>query len=160
MISSKALLKHLKKTSVDAALKINGNTYTLSQIKLAEQIINDLQQELTPTVKPKLSRRRAYIVILEERFYNVKTYPDNLTLDSIHRKAFFRFEFMNRDSRAFKTPNQVHPKNPCLYFEDNRHGMARYRSALKHLVNASDRYFQIPEAKVSIKEVYNEVLLC
>ncbi len=161
MITSDKLLNHLKKLEDEEHLLINNNQYTSSQVRLAEQIVKDLEKELTQaSIKPKLSRRRAFIVILEELFYDVFVYPKDLTLDGIHRRASVRFEFMNRESRGFETPTQVHPKNPCLYYEHNGHGKARYKVALKHLVNESHRYFQVPEAETSLKIIFNEVKLC
>ena len=161
MITSDKLLNHLKKLEDEEHLLINNNQYTSSQVRLAEQIVKDLEKELTQaSIKPKLSRRRAFIVILEELFYDVFVYPKDLTLDGIHRRASVRFEFMNRESRGFETPTQVHPKNPCLYYEDNGHGKARYKVALNHLVNESPRYFQVPEAETSLKILFNEVKLC
>ena len=161
MISSKTLLKHLKQLGNDEELIISGNQYKLSQIRLAEKIVEDLEKEIHQTSrKPKLSRRRAFMVILEELYYDSFKYPEELTLDTIHRRASQRFEYMNRDSRSFNTPTQIHPKKPCDYYEDNPHGKARYRSALLHLVNESGRYFELVEAEESLKIIYDEVLLC
>ena len=161
MISSKKLLNHLKKIDSKDQLLINNNQYALSQVRLAEKIVKDLEHELTQaSIKPKLSRRRSFIVILEELFYDAPEYPKELTLDSIHRRASMRFEYMNRESRGFETPTQVHPKNPCLYYEDNGHGKARYKTALQLLVNAPYKYFQVPEAETSLKILLDDVKLC
>lgn len=161
MISSEKLLSHLKKLDGDEQLLINNNQYTLSQVRLAEKIVADLEKELAQaSIKPKLSRRRAFIVILEERFYDAPEYPAELSLDRIHRRASMRFEYMNRDNRNFKTPTQVHPKNPCLYYEDNGHGKARYKAALQFLANEPYKYFQVPEAETSLKLTLEDVKLC
>jgi len=161
MISSEKLLNHLKKLDDEEQLLINNNQYTLSQVRLAEKLVKDLEYELTQaSIKPKLSRRRAFIVILEELFYDAPEYPKALSLDRIHRRASMRFEYMNRDSRGFENPTQVHPKNPCLYYEENGHGKARYKAALQFLVNESYKYFQIPEAEASLKIILEDVKLC
>ena len=161
MISHKALLKYLKEIADKGDLSINENRYTNSQVKIAEKLIRDLGKELElKSTKPKLSRRRAFIVILEELYYDTQIYPEDLTLDIIHKRASLRFEYMNRDSRGLETPMQVHPKNPCLYYEDNGYGKARYRSALELIVINSDKFFQVPEAEASIKMILEDVKLC
>lgn len=161
MISAEKILSHLKKLDVEEQLLINNNQYTRSQVRLAEKLVKDLEHELRQaSIKPKLSRRRAFIVILEELFYDAPEYPKTLTLDRIHRRASMRFEYMNRDSRSFETPTQIHPKNPCLYYEDNAHGKARYKVALQLLVNESYRYFQVKEAETSLKITLEDVKLC
>lgn len=161
MIDSDALLRHLQKLGKEEEPLIGGRQYTLSQVKLAEKIIQDLQHELERTTrKPKLSRRRAFIVILEELYYDIPEYPSELTLESIHRRASLRFEYMNRNVKVFRTPTQVHPKNPCTYYEDNVHGKARYRVALEHLVSGSSIYVQVPNAEASLRIIYREIELC
>jgi len=161
MTTTNKLLEHLKKIAQKEDLIVNNTQYTLSQVKLAEQLLGDLNAEITKaSTKPKLSRRRAFIVILEELYYDVKQYPEDLTIDKIHRRASLRFEYMNRDNRGFETPMKIHPKNPCLYYEDNGYGKARYKSSLLHLVNESYRYFKVSEAETSLKIILNEVKLC
>jgi hypothetical protein len=161
MIGSDALLRHLQKLGKEEEPLIGGRQYTPSQVRLAEKIVQDLQQDLERAVrKPKLSRRRAFIVILEELYYDVPKYPQELTLEGIHRRASLRFEYMNRNVKGFETPAQVHPKDPCTYYEDKAHGKARYRVALEHLVNGSYIYFQLADAEASLRVLYKEVLLC
>lgn len=161
MIGSDALLRHLQKLGKEEEPLIGGRQYTLSQVRLAEKIVQDLQHELERAArKPKLSRRRAFIVILEELYYDIPEYPSELTLESVHRRASLRFEYMNRNVKMFRTPTEVHPKDPCVYYEDNAHGKARYRVALEHLVDRFDRYFQEPNAEFTLKTKFNEIKLC
>ena len=161
MIGSDVLLRHLQKLGEEETTLIGGNKYTLSQVRLAERIVLDLQHELEwATRKPKLSRRRAFIVILEELYYDLPEYPIELTLESIHRRASLRFEYMNRNIKVFTTPTEVHPKDPCTYYEDNTHGKARYRVALEHLVNGSPIYFQVTDAGASLGILFEEIKLC
>lgn len=161
MIGSDALLRHLHKLGMEEKPLIGGNQYTLSQIRVAERIVQDLRCDLEKASrKPKLSRRRAFIVILEELYYDIPEYPSELTLENIHRRASLRFEYMNRNIKAFTTPTEIHPKNPCKYYEDNGHGKARYRVALEHLVERFDMYFQEPNAEASIRYIYREIKLC
>ncbi|MER3374794.1 MAG: hypothetical protein RIM83_09190 [Allomuricauda sp.] len=161
MIGSDVLLIHLQKLGEEETPLIRGNKYTLSQVKLAEKIVQDLQHDLEWALrKPKLSRRRAFIVILQELYYDLPEYPSELSLESIHRRASQRFEYMNRNIKAFTTPTEIHPKNPCTYYEDNAHRKARYRAALEHLVKGLSVYFQENDAEVSLRIVYREIMLC
>ncbi|MDF0717787.1 hypothetical protein PY092_16610 [Muricauda sp. 334s03] len=161
MIDSDVLLRHLQKLGKEEAPFIRGKQYTLSQVKLAEKIVQDLQHDLERALrKPKLSRRRAFIVILQELYYDLPEYPSELSLDSIHRRASQRFEYMNRNAKVFRTPTHVHPKDPCTYYEDNAYGKARYRVALEHLVKGSSVYFQETDAEASLRIIYWEIVLC
>ena len=161
MIGSDVLLRHLQKLGEEETSLIGGNKYTLSQVRLAERIVQDLRFDLEKASrKPKLSRRRAFIVILEELYYDIHEYPSELTLENIHIRASLRFEYMNRNIKAFTTPTEIHPKDPCTYYEDNAHGKARYRVALEHLVNGSSIYFQLAGAEASLRVIYREIKLC
>ncbi len=161
MIKIDELLIRLNKLAEKDDLIINNNEYTQSQIKLAERILQDLQSDIElSTRKPKLSRRRAFIVILEELYYDVNEYPKDLSLDEIQKRASVRFEYLNRDSRSLQTPMQIHPKNPCLYYEENGNAKVRYRVAIELLASDTPKYFRIPEAEISIKKVLEEISSC
>ena len=161
MIGSDVLLRHLQKLGKEETSLIGSKQYTQSQIRIAERIVQDLRDDLEKaSIKPKLSRRRAFIVILEEIYYDVPEYPSELTLGNIHKRASLRFEYMNRNIKVFRTPTEVHPKDPCTYYEDNAHGKARYRVALEHLVNGFDRYFKEPNAEFTLKTKFNDIKLC
>lgn len=161
MIPSEKLLSYLEDLTKKEHPEVNGKEYSRLQVLLAERLVRDVQNAIgIASQKPKLSRRRAFIVILEELYYNVPKYPKDLTLQGIHRRASQRFEYMNRDIKSFTTPTDVHPKDPCTFYEDNAHGKARYRSALKHLVLESHRYFEVPEAEASLKILFEDVELC
>lgn len=161
MITSEKLLRYLEDLTKEEYLEINGNEYSGEQVILAENLVRDVQSAIgIASKKPKLSRRRAFIVILEELYYNVPKYPKDLALDGIHRRASQRFEYMNRDVKSFRTPTEIHPKNPCTFYEDNGYAKSRYKSALQHLVLGSHRYFEVPEAEASLKVLFEDVKLC
>lgn len=160
-MDSKQLLAYLEKLENAPALMVNGNTYTLEQVKLAQRISADIAVELgLQPSKPKLSRRRAFIVILEELYFDVPEYPETISLDAIHRRAVQRFEFAQRTLNGMATPREIHPKDACRYFEDNGSKKMNYRRALSYLVNFRPLFFQIAPAAESLKEKYQEVLLC
>jgi len=161
MIPSEKLLRYLEDLAKEEHPEINGKEYSQSQVILAERLVRDLQKAIgIASQKPKLSRRRAFIVILEELYYDVPKYPNDLTLDGIHRRASQRFEYMNRDVKSFTTPTEVHPKDPCTFYEENGYAKARYKSALQHLVLESRRYFEVPEAETSLEILFEDVKLC
>lgn len=156
-----ALLRYLKKRDKGAEIFIEGNTYTSEQIKMAQQLLMDAQRELDQSrKKPKLSRRRAFIVILEELYYDVPKYPSGTTLEAIHKKASQRFEYAQRSLSNFNSPSDVHPKNPCQYYKNNGLKMGNYKVALSHLVTYSKLYFQIEAAVISLENTYQEILGC
>lgn len=161
MIPVSTLLRYLKKKNIGKDLIIEGNTYSADQLIIAEQLLSDVAQEFDKVrKKPKLSRRRAFIVVLEELYYDVPEYPENIELDDIHKRAQARFEFVYRGLKSPQTIDEIHPKNPCEFFENDGNRKARYRSALSHLVNYPEKYFQIEEAAFSLMETYKEVMLC
>ena len=161
MIPSEKLLRYLEDLAKEEHPEINGKEYSQSQVILAERLVRDLQKAIgIASQKPKLSRRRAFIVILEELYYDVPKYPNDLTLDGIHRSASQRFEFSQRSLTRFMTPEDVHPKDPCLFYENNGLKMGNYKVAIAHLLSYSHIYFQIEEAVGSLKKTYTEILLC
>jgi len=160
-MNSKKLLTYLDELGREPNLKVNGNTYTLEQVKLAKKITADIEMQLgVKPLKPKLSRRRAMIVVLEELYYDVPEYPKNLSLDSIHRRAVQRFEFAQRALNGLATPYEIHPKDACRHFEDNGSKKMNYRRALSHLVNYRFLFFKIVPAAESLKEKYPKIPIC
>jgi hypothetical protein len=160
-MDSKRLLAYLEKLEKKSGLKVNGNTYTLEQVKLAQRISADVAAELgfQPS-KPKLSRRRAFIVILEELYFDIPEYPMNIILTNINSRAVQRFEFAQRTLKGFSTPQEIHPKDACRYYENNGIKRMNYRRALAYLVNYQSLLFQVSEAAESLEDKYREVLLC
>lgn len=160
-MNAKKLLTYLDQLERQPDLTVNGNTYTFEQVQLAKKITADIEVELgfRPS-KPKLSRRRAFIVILEELYYDVPEYPANLSLDAINRRAVQRFEFAQRALNGLATPKEIHPKDACSYYENNGIKKMNYRRALSHLVNFRSLFFQVAPAAESLTEKYREVILC
>ncbi len=155
------ILRYIKKRDKGGDTLIKGNTYTSEQIKFAHQLLSDAAKEFDEArKKPRLSRRRAFIVILEELYYDVPEYPKNVKLEDLQRRANTRFEIVYRGSKSPQTIQDIHPKNPCAFFENDGHRKARYRNALSHLVEYGELYFQIEDAAISLGHTYEEILLC
>jgi len=160
-MNTKEILQHLENLEADSTLQVNGNTYTWEQVKLAQKINSDIKKELgfLPS-KPKLSRRRAFIVILEELYYDVPDYPEGVALAMIHKRAAQRFTFAQRALKGFDTVSEVHPKRPCTFYENNALKKMNYRRALSHLVEFQSLFFEVEKAADSLKDTYRDILLC
>lgn len=155
------ILEYLEALDSEDTLQINGNTYTSEQVVLAKKISSDIAKQLGFVVsKPKLSRRRAFIVILEELYFDVSKYPPEVTLETIGKRAAIRFSFAQRTLKGFSTVSEVHPKNPCVFYEDYPFKKSNYRRALSHLVTYDSLFFEVEAAAKSLKETYREVLVC
>lgn len=161
MMNTKEILQYLENLEAENTLQVNGNTYTWEQVKLAQKINSDIKKELgfLPP-KPKLSRRRAFIDILEERYYDVPDYPEGLTLANIHKRASQRFTFAQRALKGFNMVSEVHPKRPCRFYENCAVKKMNYRRALSHLVQFQSLFFETEEAADSLKNTYQDILLC
>ncbi|MDF0717738.1 hypothetical protein PY092_16365 [Muricauda sp. 334s03] len=97
---------------------------------------------------------------MEELYYGVPEYPRKITLEGIHGRASLQFEYMNCYVTGFETPTQVHPKNPCTYYEDNSYGKATYKYVPEHLVGSSSSiYFEESYAEVSLKSISHKIKL-
>ncbi len=81
-----------------------------------------------------LSMRRALIVLLQEKYYAYKSYDEvQIELSQLENNAKSRFIIRNRDMRNFKTPQDIHPKDPCLHYEDYIDKKKHYKTALEIL---------------------------
>lgn len=160
-MDAKKVLDYLERLEREPGLMVNGNTYTVEQVLWAKKLTADIEFELgfRPS-KPKLSRRRAFIVILEELFYDKPKYPDNLSLDAVGRIAVQRFEFAQRHLSSKTSPQDIHPKDACRHYENDGLKKMNYRRPLSHLVAYQELFFELMEAAKTLELKYREVLLC
>ena len=78
--------------------------------------------------------RRALIILLQEKYYTYKSYDEvQIELSQLENNAKSRFIIRNRDMRNFKTPQDIHPKDPCSHYEDDIDKKKHYRIALEIL---------------------------
>ena len=81
-----------------------------------------------------LSMRRALIILLQEKYYTYKSYDEvQIELSQLENNAKSRFIIRNRDMRNFKTPQDIHPKDPCSHYEDDINKKKHYKIALEIL---------------------------
>lgn len=151
------LIKDVKK-SENQSIKVNGSIITLEDAQERRDWYLEMYEFYGNRIP--LSLRRACIVILHEEYYQSKKYPPNLEIDKIYKKAKLRFEILNRSTKNLNYPHEIHPKNPCLFFEENAKRKASYRKALEILAIHSRTYFDDQEAVPSFNLLYEDIKLC
>ena len=157
MIWFENVYKDIKK-SENQTIEIDGELEDIESVKKIIQKFLILQKSYGHN--PPLSLRRSCIVILHEEYYQSKKYPPNLEIDKIYKKAKLRFEILNRSTKNLKYPQEIHPKNPCLFFEENAKRKASYRKALEILALHSRSYFDDQGAVPSFNMLYEDIKLC
>jgi len=157
MIWFENVYKDIKK-SENQSILVNGELETTESIQ--KLFIKIMALHKSYGHNPPLSLRRSCIVILHEDYYNGKQYPVDLDIKKIYLKANSRFEILNRNTKDLKFAHKIHPKNPCLFFEENTRRMAAYRKALEILVLHSKNYFDKQEAVPSFHLLYQDIILC
>lgn len=161
MMGPEEILRRLEALEAQDTVELNGNTYIPAEVKLFKKMNYDFKKEFgSEPSRPELSKRRAFIVILEELYYDISHYPKELTLANIHKRAAQRFTFAQRSMKGFRTVSDVHPKRPCTFYEDNAPKKMNYRRALAHLIKFQSVFFDIEDAAESLKTTYREILLC
>lgn len=112
-------------------------------------------------IKEHLSMRRAMIVILQEKYYPLKSYEEiEIKLSQIENNAKSRFIIKNRELKMFTTPQAIHPKKPCEYYEDNSDGKKHYKIALKILITPAKIFFIDDKALENLVEIYKDFIDC
>ena len=145
-------------------LVIDGHFFNLSQLKAIQKKLLNSDRELKEmgiVVKENLSIRRALIVLLQEKYYPLKTYNEiDINLEQLVKQAKVRFQIENRSINKLNTPQAIHPKNPCHYYEDSPLEKGHYKNALKLLVNPSSLFFQDENALINLVTIYEDILNC
>ena len=103
----------------------------------------------------------AMIVVFEEYIQRKESPRDDYKFEYIYNKAVYRFNLTKRDKSKFNhSLQEIHPKDPCAFYEENPNKKGKYKSALKRILNNASWLIQVPKANDSLQEVYNEVKLC
>ncbi len=144
------------------SIKIKGVVFTSEQLKLLhdhlvkdKSIFNCIELDL----KYYLSRRKALIVVLEEDFNDRLSY-DFTDLKKYENKAALRFEIRNKEKNVLDTPQKVHPKNPCKYFngKDMAYKKRHYKDAISEILKTPFHFFEVKEAEETLKETYTKMI--
>lgn len=105
-----------------------------------------------------LSRRRALIAILQEKYFNLVSYSEvNINLDEIEKISKVRFEYKNRSKAKFNHPEIIHPKNPFNYYGDDVRSLNEYRISLKLLVSFPKIYIYKNDAIIHLEQLYERI---
>lgn len=152
------LFKVLKKYDVEYHSIINGDSSF--NLKLLQKFLSDLKDAANRldgfTIKSSLSRRRALVVILQERYYKLNSYDKELiNFDEIENESKRRFKIKNRDKSKFNTPQETHPKNPFNYYGDDTYSLKEYRETIGLLASMPDFYIVGNEAQDDIVKLYH-----
>ena len=105
--------------------------------------------------------RRALIALLQEKYYTYNTYEGiEIKLSQLKNIANSRFVIKNKDTRNFKTPQDIHPKNPCLHYEDDIDKKKHYKTALNILIELNVLYYTNSNAHENLKFIYEDISNC
>lgn len=108
-----------------------------------------------------LSMRRALIILLQEKYYTYKSYDEvQIELSQLENNAKSRFIIRNRDMRNFKTPQDIHPKDPCSHYEDDINKKKHYRIALEILTRLNLLDETDLKANRHFKSIYEDISNC
>lgn len=161
----KLVFDELKRTDISIEqIYVEGELFTVEQLKkLHEWVDKNKELYINILIKYKYftSRRIALIVLLEEDFFDKNNY-DFEDLTKYERKASIRFEVTNKNKKDLDTPEKVHPKNPCLYYEnfESNQSKRQYREALKKLLETPFHFFEKEEAIKSLSNTFEDLQNC
>lgn len=160
-----AFLKFIDGLDNQASIfNIGEHSFNYNQLKAIQKKLLNSQRVLEQfgiNVKENLSIRRALIVLLQEKYYQLKTYDEiDINLEQLIKQAKVRFQIENRSINKLNTPQAIHPKNPCHHYEDSPLEKGHYKNALKLLVNPSSLFFQDEDAFINLVTIYEDILNC
>lgn len=152
------LFEVLKKYDVEYDSIINDNS--TFNLELLQKFLSDLKDAANRldgfTIKSFLSRRRALVVILQERYYKLKSYDEELIVFSdIEDEVKRRFKIKNRAKSKFNTAQETHPKNPLNYYGNDKNSLNEYRETIGLLASMPDFYIVGDEAQDDIIKLYH-----
>lgn len=159
----KVVEQHNMKGVKVVSIKLDGVAYKTEQILQMHNYLKkgfSILEDFDISFKYKISLRKGMIIILEEKFYDINEYPEELILLKIEKEANVRFSINHRDKSNLDTATKIHPKNPCKYY--NFDGMAKlrvkYEEALSSILETPFLFFEIEEAIESLSNTYNEFI--
>ena len=159
------IIEIIKKiTDKNYYVTLEGVNFKLEQLILLQKKFNEnsrLLEGFSIQIEENLSMRRALIALLQEKYYTRKTYEGiEIKLSQLQNIANSRFVIKNKDTRNFKTPQDIHPKNPCLHYEDDIDKKKHYKTALNILIELNVLYYTNSNAHENIKFIYEDISNC
>lgn len=147
----KNVFNELKRNDISKEkITVSGELFNVKQLKVLYDLVaknKEMLNYIEVEIRCFLSRRKALIVLLEEDYWDKISY--NFTnLNKYEYLASQRFEITNKEKRDLDTPEKVHPKNPCIYF--NKEGMSlkkhQYKKALNGILDTPFYFFEVEKA--------------
>ena len=159
------IIEIIKKiTDENYYVTLEGVNFKLEQLILLQKKFNEnsrLLEGFSIQIEENLSMRRALIALLQEKYYTYNTYEGiEIKLSQLKNIANSRFVIKNRDMRNFKTPQDIHPKNPCLHYEDDIDKKKHYKTALNILIELNVLYYTNSNAHENLKSIYEDISNC
>ena len=159
------IIEIIKKiTDKNYCVTLEGVNFKLEQLILLQKKFNEnsrLLEGFSIQIEENLSMRRALIALLQEKYYTRKTYEGiEIKLSQLQNIANSRFVIKNKDTRNFKTPQDIHPKNPCLHYEDDIDKKKHYKTALNILIELNVLYYTNSNAHENLKSIYEDISNC
>lgn len=153
----------LKRTDISVEkIRVSGKSFNIEQLEVLYNLVaidHAVLDCIEIEYKYFLSRRKALIVLLEEDFYDKLSY-DFTDLKKYENKAASRFEVRNKEKNVLDTPQKVHPKNPCKYFngKDMAYKKRHYKDAISEILKTPFHFFEVKEAEETLKETYTKMI--
>lgn len=143
-------------------IKVNGIVFyaeQLEKIHKLDKVNKDFWQNIELDIKYYLSRRKALIVLLEEDYFDKNAY-DFIDLKRYENKIKQRFKIKNNAKKDLDTPEKVHPKNPCTYFNDDNMGYKKFQyvKAISKIVLSPFYFFEVKTAKDTLTKTYEKMI--
>ena len=159
------IIEIIKKiTDKNYYVTLEGVNFKLEQLILLQKKFNEnsrLLEGFSIQIEENLSMRRALIALLQEKYYTYNTYEGiEIKLSQLKNIANSRFVIKNKDTRNFKTPQDIHPKNPCLHYEDDIDKKKHYKTALNILIDLNVLYYTNSNAHENLKSIYEDISNC
>ena len=159
------IIEIIKKiTDKNYYVTLEGVNFKLEQLILLQKKFNEnsrLLEGFSIQIEENLSMRRALIALLQEKYYTYNTYEGiEIKLSQLKNIANSRFVIKNKDTRNFKTPQDIHPKNPCLHYEDDIDKKKHYKTALNILIELNVLYYTNSNAHENLKSIYEDISNC
>lgn len=140
---------------------VSGELFNVKQLKVLYDLVaknKEMLDNIEVEIKCYLSRRKALIVFLEEDYWD-KTSYDFTNLNKYEFLASQRFELTNKEKRDLDTPQKVHPKNPCNYFNENGMGYKKrqYKNALNEILKTPFYFFEVEKAIETLIKIQDKM---
>lgn len=158
----KNVFEVLKRTDISVEkIKVSGKSFDIEQLEVLYNLVS-IDHAVLDCIEIEykycLSRRKALIVVLEEDFFDKLSY-DFTDLKRYENKAALRFKLQNIVKKDLDTPQKVHPKNPCKYFNEEGMGYKkhRYKDALNDILQTPFHFFEVEKAVETLTNTFVKI---